>query len=46
VPTSVAPAQVRLLLFSRSGFAPELQREGAARGDIELVDLDRLYNGG
>jgi hypothetical protein len=45
VPATLAPAPARLLLFSRSGFAPELRREAAARGDVELVDLDRLYHG-
>jgi hypothetical protein len=45
VPAALAPVPARLLLFSRSGFMPELRREAATRGDIELVDLDRLYNG-
>jgi DNA-binding MarR family transcriptional regulator len=36
----------RLLLFSRSGFAAGLAAEAAARPDVELVDLERLYRGG
>lgn len=35
----------KLLLFSRSGFDREVQQEAAARADLELVDLDRLYLG-
>ena len=35
----------RLLLFSRSGFAAGLAAEAAARPDVELVDLERLYQG-
>lgn len=35
----------RLLLFSRSGFEPELRALAAGRGDVELIDLDRLYTG-
>jgi AAA+ ATPase superfamily predicted ATPase len=35
----------RLLLFSRNGFTVQLQAEAAARDDVELVDLDRLYHG-
>ncbi|MGH3235106.1 MAG: hypothetical protein ACRDOH_18040 [Streptosporangiaceae bacterium] len=35
----------KLLLFGRSGFAPELTAEAAARPDVELIDLDRLYHG-
>jgi AAA+ ATPase superfamily predicted ATPase len=35
----------RLLLFSRSGFAPDLKTEAAGRSDLELVDLVRLYSG-
>jgi len=39
-----APQQpVRLLLFSRAGFEPELLREIAADPDAELIDLERLY---
>jgi len=35
----------RVLLFSRSGFAADLAAEAAARTDVELVDLERLYRG-
>jgi hypothetical protein len=36
----------RLLLFSRSGFAAGLVAEAAARPDVELVGIERLYGGG
>lgn len=36
----------RLLLFSRSGFSGELVQEAAALGDVELVDVARMYAGG
>ena len=35
----------KLLLFSRTGFTPDLADESAGRPDIELVGLDRLYRG-
>ncbi len=35
----------RLLLFSRSGFTPELRRESTGSPDVELIDLERLYTG-
>lgn len=35
----------RLLLFSRSGFAGGLIEEAAARSDVELVGLERIYRG-
>jgi len=35
----------KLLLFSRSGFTPDLSDEAAARPDVELVSLDRIYQG-
>ncbi|MFF4775315.1 ATP-binding protein [Microtetraspora fusca] len=35
----------KLLLFGRSGFTESLRRVADARVDVELVDLDRLYNG-
>jgi AAA+ ATPase superfamily predicted ATPase len=35
----------KLLLFSRTGFTPDLADESARRPDIELVGLDRLYRG-
>jgi uncharacterized protein len=36
---------VRRLLFARAGFTSELTRLTRTRGDIELIDLDRLYSG-
>jgi uncharacterized protein len=33
------------LLFARSGFTAELRRVARGRGDVELVDLHRLYHG-
>jgi uncharacterized protein len=36
---------VRLLLFSRAGFEPELRREAGDDPDVELIDLERLYLG-
>ncbi|MCY4104717.1 MAG: hypothetical protein OXG55_15890 [bacterium] len=33
------------LLFSLEGFTPELAAVAASRPDVELVDLDRLYEG-
>ena len=38
-------ADARLLLFSRSGFDPDVVDAARRRPDIELVDLDRLYGG-
>ncbi|MEZ5219144.1 MAG: ATP-binding protein [Ilumatobacteraceae bacterium] len=35
----------RLLVFARRGFDAELRRAAAARNDVELVDLERLYSG-
>ncbi len=32
-------------LFARNGFTPRLRDEAAASGDVELVDLPRLYTG-
>lgn len=36
---------VRRLLVARSGFTAELRRTVRQRGDVELIDLDRLYGG-
>ena len=41
----VGAEDARLLLFSASGFDANLRRVVAARDDVELVDLDRLYLG-
>ena len=35
----------KLLLFSRTGFSAGLADEAAARPDVELVGIDRLYDG-
>lgn len=35
----------RLLLFGRSGFHSGLRAAAATRGDVELIDLERLYEG-
>lgn len=43
LPTQARP--VRLLLFSRAGFDADLRREADISGDVELVDLERLYTG-
>lgn len=45
LPPSKAPGEVRLLLFSRSGFTKELTQSAGRRRDVELIDLDRLYGG-
>ena len=38
-------SETKLALFGRGGFEPDLKREAARRGDVELVDLERLYEG-
>jgi AAA+ ATPase superfamily predicted ATPase len=48
LPVPGSPEEVRLLLFSRSGFTPALVGAAASAPDadlISLVDVDRLYNG-
>jgi hypothetical protein len=35
----------KLSLFSRKGFTPNLAEESADRPDIELISLDRIYQG-
>lgn len=42
---SRAAPTVRRLLVARGGFTAQVQRLAHQRGDIELVDLDRLYGG-
>jgi uncharacterized protein len=37
---------VKRIVFSRSGFTNELRRLADRRTDVELVDLERLYNSG
>ncbi|NYV74249.1 ATP-binding protein [Streptomyces sp. UH6] len=45
LPAAKVQALPKLLLFARSGFTADLRREAAARSDVELVDLVRLYQG-
>lgn len=35
----------RLLLFSRTGFTPDLTDEVTTRPDVDLIGLDRIYRG-
>ena len=41
---SVAPA-ARRLLFSAQGFSPDLATAARRRADVELIDIDRPYEG-
>lgn len=45
IPAAKVGPLPKLLLFSRSGFSAGLARLAAERGDVELVDLARLYDG-
>lgn len=45
VPPKYFEVPPRLLLFSRNGFTAELRHTADARGDVELIDLERLYQG-
>ena len=38
-------SSARRLLFSVQGFSPELMASARRRSDVDLIDLDRLYNG-
>ena len=38
-------SRTRLLLFGRSGFAPDVLNAAERRSDVELIDLERLYEG-
>lgn len=40
-----ADESVRLLLFTGRGFTSDFERTARARSDLELIDLERLYNG-
>ena len=40
-----AATSVRRMLVARSGFSAELKRTARVRNDVELVDLQRLYEG-
>lgn len=39
------PSAVRLMLFGSAGFTTDLTRAAGRSGDVELVDLERLYTG-
>jgi AAA+ ATPase superfamily predicted ATPase len=45
LPSARIDRQPRLLLFSRSGFTPDLTDEALARPDVDLIDLARIYRG-
>lgn len=45
LPSARVEQPPKLLLFGRSGFSPELTAEAAARPDVELIGMDRLYHG-
>src|SRR5262249_45502838 len=45
LPSAKINGQPKLLLFSRGGFARVLVDVAAKRGDVELVDIDRMYHG-
>jgi len=44
-PRTSHAATTKRLLFSMAGFAPDLSEAARRRPDVELVDLDRLYDG-
>jgi len=43
--TRADTGRTKILLFGRSGFDDDLVAERRRRQDLELVDLDRLYEG-
>lgn len=45
LPGEGASGQIRLLLVSQAGFTSALALQARQRGDVELVDLERLYDG-
>jgi hypothetical protein len=45
LPANLVADRSKLLLFSRSGFTVELASEVSQRADVELIDLERLYQG-
>lgn len=45
LPMTIRAASPKLLLFSRTGFTQPLLQEQGMLGDVELIDLDRLYTG-
>ena len=46
LPSAKVSALPKLLLFARSGFTKNLQQLVSRRGDVELIDLNRLYSAG
>jgi hypothetical protein len=38
-------SRTRPLLFGRAGFAPDVLDAADRRSDVELIDLERLYEG-
>jgi hypothetical protein len=45
LPQARVGALPKILLFGRAGFSARLVEESGKRGDVELVDLHRLYHG-
>ncbi|WP_020525741.1 AAA family ATPase [Catelliglobosispora koreensis] len=45
IPQDKLASEVKLLLFGRAGFSVELRKQAAARSEVELVDISRLYAG-
>lgn len=45
LPASRVEQLPKLLFFSRTGVTPDLADEAARRPDIELIGLDRIYQG-
>ena len=45
LPSTRVAQPPKLLLFSRTGFAPDLTEEAMSRPDVELVSLARVYAG-
>lgn len=42
---AIGDSPPRLLLFASNGFTREVVEASRSRGDVELIDLDRLYQG-
>ncbi len=45
LPSARVAQPPKLLLFSRTGFTTDLAQEAASRPDVELVSLNRIYQG-
>ena len=45
LPSARVDQPPKLLLFGRPGFSSELAAEAAARPDVELIGMERLYQG-